>query len=257
MSDLIGLAGLFLAAMVAGAINSVAGGGTLISFPSLVAFGEPEIISNATNTAAMWPGSLSSALGYRKDTSVERGLLIMLAIPSLVGGLLGAVILVITPAETFRRVVPFLILFATLLLASRDTLARKFGNNPTGEEHVTIFGRIWGGLFQLFVATYGGYFGAGIGILMLGSFSVMGLRDIHKMNAIKTPLAAIINITAFFFFALRGLVVWPLAILMATGAIIGGYGGARSAKHVNPRLVHYCVVAIGLLVSSWFFIKSF
>jgi len=114
-----------------------------------------------------------------------------------------------------------------------------------------------GVLFQLFVATYGGYFGAGIGILMLGSFSVMGLRDIHKMNAIKTPLAAIINITAFFFFALRGLVVWPLAILMATSAIIGGYGGARSAKHVNPRLVHYCVVAIGLLVSSWFFIKSF
>ena len=257
MSDLIGLAGLFLAAMVAGAINSVAGGGTLISFPSLVAFGEPEIISNATNTAAMWPGSLSSALGYRKDTSVERALLIMLAIPSLVGGLLGAVILVITPAETFRHVVPFLILFATLLLASRDTLARRLSNNPTGGDSVTTLGRIWGVLFQLFVATYGGYFGAGIGILMLGSFSLMGMRDIHKMNAIKTPLATIINITAFFFFALKGLVVWPLAILMSAGAIIGGYGGARSAKRVNPRLVHYCVVAIGLLVSSWLFIKSF
>ncbi len=257
MSDLAGLVGLFFAGMVAGAINSVAGGGTLVSFPSLVAFGEPEIVSNATNTAAMWPGSLSSALGYRKDTSVQRGLLVMLAIPSLVGGLLGAVILVITPAETFKHVVPFLVLFATLLLASRDIIARKLGNNPTDEEHLTTLGRIWGVIFQLFVATYGGYFGAGIGILMLGSFSVMGLRDIHKMNAIKTPLAAIINITAFFFFALKGLVVWPLAILMAAGAIIGGYGGARSAKRVNPRLVHYCVVAIGLLVSSWLFIKSF
>ena len=257
MSDLMGLMGLFLAGIAAGAINSVAGGGTLISFPSLVAFGEPEIISNATNTAAMWPGSLSSALGYRKDTSVQRSLLVILAIPSLVGGLLGAVILVITPAETFRRVVPFLVLFATLLLASREILARRFGDNSTGEAHVTTFGRIWGVLFQLFVATYGGYFGAGIGILMLGSFSLMGLRDIHKMNAIKTPLAAIINVTAFVFFALRGLVVWPLAIVMAAGAITGGYGGARLAKHVNPRLLYFCVIAIGLLVSGWFFIKSF
>jgi hypothetical protein len=92
---------------------------------------------------------------------------------------------------------------------------------------------------------------------MLGSFSVMGLRDIHKMNAIKTPLAAIINLTAFFFFALKGLVVWPLAILMAAGAIIGGYGGARSAKHVNPNLIHYCVIVVGLLVSGWLFINSF
>ena len=145
MSDLAGLVGLFFAGMVAGAINSVAGGGTLVSFPSLVAFGEPEIVSNATNTAAMWPGSFSSALGYRKDTSVQRGLLVMLAIPSLVGGLLGAVILVITPAETFKHVVPFLVLFATLLLASRDIIARKLGNNPADEEHVTTLGRIWGG----------------------------------------------------------------------------------------------------------------
>lgn len=257
MSDLIGLAGLFFAGMAAGAINSVAGGGTLISFPSLVAFGQPEIISNATNTAAMWPGSLSSALGYRKDTSVQRGLFITLAIPSLIGGLLGAVILVITPAETFKRVVPFLVLFATLVLASRDILARRFGGNPTGEEGVTTVGRIWGAISQLLVATYGGYFGAGIGILMLGSFSLMGLRDIHKMNAIKTPLGAIINVTAFVFFALKGLVVWPLAILMTAGSIIGGYGGARSAKRVNPGLLHFCVVAVGLLVSSWFFVKSF
>jgi uncharacterized membrane protein YfcA len=257
MTDLTALAGLFFAGMAAGAINSVAGGGTLVSFPSLVAFGEPEIISNATNTAAMWPGSLSSAIGYRKDTPVQRSLLILLAIPSLVGGLLGAVVLVITPAETFKLVVPFLVLFATLLLASRDIIARKLGNNSANHGHVTTLGRIWGVLFQLFVATYGGYFGAGIGILMLGSFSIMGLRDIHEMNAIKTPLATIINVTAFFFFALKGLVAWPLAMLMALGAIVGGSLGARSAKHVSPRLVHYVVVAIGLLVSGWFFVRSF
>lgn len=254
-SDLIGLVGLFFAGMIAGAINSVAGGGTLISFPALVAFGEPEIISNATNTAALWPGSLSSAIGYSKDTTVQRGLLLILVVPSLIGGLLGAEILVITPAETFRYFVPFLVLFATLVLASRAKLTRLIRGDSTGEEHVSFLGRICGVIFQLFVATYGGYFGAGIGILMLGSFSFMGMRNIHEMNAIKTPLTALINVTAFVFLAFKGYVVWSLAILMAGGAIVGGYAGARIAKRVSPRLIHICVVILGLVVSGWFFSK--
>lgn len=257
MVDLLGLVVLFLAGIAAGAVNSVAGGGTLISFPSLVAFGESEIVANATNTAALWPGSFSSAIGYRKDTAVDRHLLINLAIPSLVGGLLGAVILVITPAETFRHIVPFLVLFATLVLASRNILSRRLRSKPTSEEHVTTAGRIWGFVFQLFVATYGGYFGAGIGILMLGSLSVMGMRDIHKMNAIKTPLAAIINMTAFVFFAIKGVVSWPLALVVAAGSITGGYGGARFAKRVDPHLIHLSIIAVGLLVSGWLFIKAF
>src|SRR5208337_3154057 len=256
MNDLIGFIGLFFAGMLAGGINSVAGGGTLISFPSLVAFGEPEIISNATNTAALWPGSLSGAIGYRKDTAIQRSLLLMLAIPSFIGGLMGAAILVFTAPALFNRVVPFLVLFATLMLASQDLISRRL-RRSSGDEHVTIAGRIWGIVFQFFVAAYGGYFGAGIGILMLGSFSIMGLRDIHKMNAMKTPLAAIINLTAFVFFAYKGLVAWYLALLMMAGAIIGGYGGARLAKHVNPRPLHFIIVAIGLIVSAWFFVKLF
>ncbi len=257
MSDTFLLLGLFVAAMAAGAINSAAGGGTLISFPSLMAFGEPEIISNATNTAALWPGSVSGALGYRKDTPVDRDLLLVLAVPSLIGGLLGAAILVNTASDAFRHVVPFLVLFATIMLASKDFIVRKLGHGSTYGEHVTTAGRAWGVLYQLFVGTYGGYFGGGIGILMLGSFSLMGLRDINKMNAMKTPLAAIINVTAFVVFAFKGLVVWYLAFLMMVGAIIGGYGGARLARRTNPRLVHICVVAIGLLVTAWFFVKSF
>jgi uncharacterized membrane protein YfcA len=256
MNDLVGLIGLFFAGMFAGGINSVAGGGTLISFPSLVAFGEPEIISNATNTAALWPGSLSGAIGYRKDTVVQRSLLLMLAIPSFIGGLTGAAILVFAAPGLFKLVVPFLVLFATLMLASQDLISGRI-RRGSGDEHVTTAGRIWGIVFQFFVAAYGGYFGAGIGILMLGSFSIMGLRDIHKMNAMKTPLAAIINVTAFVFFAYEGLVAWYLALLMMVGAIIGGYGGARLAKHVNPRPLHFIVVAIGLIVSAWFFLKSF
>jgi len=169
---------------------------------------------------------------------------------------MGAAILVFTTPALFNRVVPFLVLFATLMLASQDVISRRL-RRSSGDEHVTTAGRIWGTIFQFFVAAYGGYFGAGIGILMLGSFSIMGLRDIHKMNAMKTPLAAIINLTAFVFFAYKGLVAWYLALLMMAGAIIGGYGGARLAKHVNPRPLHFIIVAIGLIVSAWFFLKAF
>ncbi len=111
-------------------------------------------------------------------------------------------------------------------------------------------------MFQFFVAIYGGYFGAGIGILMMASLSVMGFRDIHKINALKTPLGAVVNVTAFIFFALKGLVVWPLAFIMAVGNIIGGYGGARLAKRVNQRLLAYGIVAIGLLVSAWLLARA-
>lgn len=254
MDSLIGVIGVFIAGVFAGAVNSVAGGGSLISFPSLVAFGMPAILANATNTAAMWPGSLSSAAAYSRDTKPDRRLLLTLFLPSLIGGLLGAVVLVITPPELFDHVVPFLVLFATLLFASRDLFDRLIKRGD-GEEHVSILGRIWGFLFQLFVATYGGYFGAGIGILMLGSLSVMGLRDIHRMNGLKTILATLINVIAFVYFALRGLVVWPVAIVMALGAIVGGFAGARFAKRVDQRLLRGFVIAVGLAVSAWFYFK--
>jgi hypothetical protein len=252
--DVVGLAGLFMAAAAAGAINSVAGGGTLISFPSLVAFGEPEIISNATNTAALWPGSFSSAVGYKRDTSVDRALLAMLIIPSVTGGLLGAVTLVVTPESVFRLVVPILILFATCLFAARKFISTKLAMK-TEENKISLKGRIWGFFFQLFVAAYGGYFGAGIGILMLGSLGVMGLRDVHVMNAMKTVLAAIINVTAFVFFAVKGLVVWPLAVLMAIGAILGGYAGARSAKHIKENYLQFFIVTVGFVITAWFLMR--
>jgi uncharacterized membrane protein YfcA len=255
VESLLGLAGLFAAAVVAGAINSVAGGGSLISFPSLVAFGQPAILANATNTAALWPGTLSSAVAYRRDSLFHRDLLLTLLVPSMVGGLLGAVVLVITPPELFDEVVPFLVLFATLLFAMRDVVARWTGAGTSGDERVTTGGRIWGFLFQLFVATYGGYFGAGIGILMLGSLSVMGLRDIHRMNGLKTILGTLINVIAFGFFALEGLVVWRLAGVMAVGAIAGGWIGARTARRVDQRWLRVFIIAVGLGVSAWLFVR--
>jgi uncharacterized membrane protein YfcA len=255
MPTILGLSGLFLAGVLAGAINSVAGGGSLISFPALVAFGQPAILANATNTAAIWPGSLSSALAYRRDTLIHRDLLITLLVPSIVGGLLGALVLVSTPPVLFDRLVPFLVMFATLLFALRDPISRWTGHAALDEERVTTGGRIGGFFFQLFVATYGGYFGAGIGILMLASLSLMGLCDIHRMNGLKTVLGTLINVIAFVFFAVKGLVVWPLALVMAVGTTVGGWIGARTAKRVDQRWIRLFVVAVGAVVSAWLFMK--
>lgn len=258
MENILGLVGLFLAGVIAGAINSVAGGGSLISFPSLVAFGISPILANATNTAIVWPGTTSSAWAYRPDLPRKRELLLTLLIPSLLGGLLGAVVLVDTSEETFAHVVPFLILFATLLFAASDLFKRLARSNgdPNGTEQINWASGIWGFSFQLFVAAYGGYFGAGIGILMLASLSMMGLRDIHRMNALKTLLSVGINGIALIYFIVRGLIVWPLAILMGMGAIIGGYAGARLAKRVNQGWIKVFVVITGLFVSAWLFVKA-
>jgi uncharacterized membrane protein YfcA len=252
---LVGFIGLFITGILGGAINSVAGGGTLISFPSLIAFGVPSILANATNTAALCPGALSSALAYRSDLPKQRGLLMTLLLPSLLGGLLGAVILAFTPQRLFDRIVPFLVLFATVLFGGREFLARLVRIDPNPGEHVGTLARIWGFCFQLFVAAYGGYFGAGMGILMLASLGLMGLRDIHGMNAMKAIFGFIINGMALIYFILRGLVVWNLAVLMAVGAITGGYVGARLAKRVDQRVLRGFIVVTGLVVSAWLFVR--
>ena len=243
------------AAAIAGMINSVAGGGTLISFPALIAVGVGSIPANATNTAAMWPGTLSSAVAYRAETRAHSDLLWALIVPSVLGALLGALALVVTPPAVFDATVPFLVLFATLLFAFRARVSRLL-NLGGGDDHVTRSGRVWGFLFQLFVAAYGGYFGAGIGILMLGSLSIMGLHDIHRMNGLKTILATIINVIAFVFFVFKGLVVWNMAIVMAIAASVGGYVGARTARRIDPRYIRGFVIGTGLCVSLWLFARA-
>jgi hypothetical protein len=255
LDSIAGLTALFIAGAIAGAINSVAGGGTLVSFPALIAFGMPPVPANATNTAAVCPGALSSAYAYRHDLPGQRGLLAVLLLPSLLGGLLGAWVLAQTPNWLFARIVPFLVLFATILFAARDRFARRLGFAALDGADITAAGRVWGFLFQLFVAAYGGYFGAGIGILMLASLGVMGLRDIHTMNAIKTILSFLINGMALIYFTVKGLVVWPIAFLMAAGAVFGGYAGARLAKQVDQRYLRLFIVGVGLFVSIWLFLR--
>jgi uncharacterized membrane protein YfcA len=234
----------FIAAFIAGAINSVAGGGTLLSFPALVWIGLPSVVANATSTVAIWPGSLGGMLGYREDMRSLPSRSYLLIIPSTIGGIIGAVLLAITPTEVFDRLVPLLILFATVLFMLQEPVQRMI--KTTGKAHAGSTGWLVGSLiFQFFVAVYGGYFGAGMGILMLAAFGILGYTDIHQMNGLKTLLAVFINGVAALYFMWKGLVVWPEAIIMAVASILGGVWGAGFARRLGQKGVRRIVIAIG------------
>lgn len=239
---------VFAAAFAAGTINSVAGGGTLITFPTLVWLGIPENVANATSTAALWPGSLGGVWGYRRELRGADRRLYALMVPSAVGGIAGAILLQVTPNETFRRLVPFLILFATFLFMAQEPLQRRFNlaaAHTAGSHWVS-----WTMLFQLGVAVYGGYFGAGIGILMLAALSLMGHSDIHQMNGIKNLLAVSINgLAGLYFLFFSDLVVVRDAIVMAAGAIAGGVAGAGLARRMGRRAVRRIVIAVGFIAA--------
>ena len=238
---------VFVAAFVAGAINSVAGGGTLLSFPALVWVGLPSTIANATSTVAIWPGSLGGVWGYRRDLPGLPKSTYLLMIPSLLGGILGAVLLVMTPTAVFDRLIPLLILFATLLFMLQEPVQRAI--KTTGKAHAGSRGWLIGALlFQFLVSLYGGYFGAGIGILMLAAFGIMGFTDIHQMNGLKNFLALCINGVAALYFIWNGMVSWPHALVMAVGAIVGGVWGAGVARRIGPKGVRRIVIIVG---SRW------
>jgi uncharacterized protein len=231
------------AAFVAGAINAVAGGGSLVSFPTLIWLGVPSIPANATNTVGLVPASIASAYGYRRELRGADTRVIALAVPSVVGGIIGSVLLYHTPTEVFDRLVPVLILFATLLFMVQEPIQRRF--NLTAVHEARSHWLSWTMFFQLLVAIYGGYFGAGIGILMLAAFSLMGHTDIHQMNGLKNILAGIINGIAAIYFMWVGLVVWSDAGIMTIGAIAGAMSGTRLARRLGRTTVRRMVIVIG------------
>ena len=239
----------FGAAFLAGAINSVAGGGTLVSFPALIWLGLPSTIANATSTVAIWPGSLGGMLGFRENLrGMERRMYVLIA-PSLVGGIAGAILLRLTPTSVFDRLVPLLILFATCLFMAQDAVQRmlRIGSDTGARRSSQWF---TGALaFQLVVGLYGGYFGAGLGIMMLAALSIIGLTDIHQMNGLKNLLALCINGVAALYFVWKGMVYWPDVIVMAIGAIVGGVGGAGIAKRLGRVAVRRVVIAVGLVMA--------
>lgn len=245
---------LIAASIIAGAMNSMAGGGTLVTFPTLLFLGTPAIAANATSAVGLLPGAIASFVGYRREVASHRRWLRSLLLPSLLGGAAGSVLLLATPEATFSHLAPFLVLFATILFGIQGLLrrrARRRGAGPTVGPPSPKSTRLLVAAFcQLGVATYGGYFGAGIGILMLAVLGFMGLTDIHAMNGLKTFFGAAINSVAVAYFIFRGAVLWPLALVMILGAVIGGYGGAQLARRIGARRVRYVVIAIGLIASA-------
>ena len=241
---------VFLAAFAGGVVNSVAGGGTLISFPALVWIGRDPIVANVTNTVGLVPASFGAMLGYRRELAKSSRWVSLLAVPSLAGGILGAYLLLRTPSRTFSAIVPYLILFATLLFAVGDRIAARI-HPPAGAsaERWTPGSMAAAVGFQFLIAVYGGYFGAGIGILMLAALALIGLADIHEMNAVKSALAILINGVAACYFATSGRVMWSDALLMAVAATVGGYGGAGMARRLGQPFVRRAVVAIGLAMT--------
>ncbi len=238
-----------VAAAAGGAINAIAGGGTLVTFPAIVALGVPPLVANATNTVSLWPGSLGSVWGYRQHVGGMRPWLVRFTIPSLLGGALGGWLLLATGEQRFSRIVPFLVLGATVLFMVQGPLTRwVHGHQVPAPPDIPPLGVL---AWQFGVGIYGGYFGAGIGILMLAAIGFMGHTDIHRMNGLKNWSGTCINAVAAAIFAASGVVDWPLAAAMIVGSIIGGYGGARLAQRVGREVVRNAVVVIGLLASVW------
>jgi uncharacterized membrane protein YfcA len=258
MTDWQHMAVLFGAAALAGAVNSVAGGGTLLTFPALLWTGQLATVANATSTVALWPGQLSSLWGYRKELGKNADAVGRLAVPSLVGGVIGALLLLRTPPGVFASLVPYLILMATLLFMAQEPLARwqrartakaEAAAPVSDEEHNRdqLSAGAWTGVitFQFFVAIYGGYFGAGIGILQLAALGLMGFRNIHRMNAIKNINGLCINAVAAGMFMANRLVQWDIALWMALAAIFGGYAGAGIARKIGQQNVRRIIIFIG------------
>lgn len=243
-------------AVLAGMVNTMAGGGTLLTFPALIRFGDlSPVMANGTSTVALVPGSLAGAWGYRKELSGAAWWLRLLLVPSLVGGVIGSLLVTRLPDKTFATLVPWLLLTASLLFVLQPTLSRRLPPRPAG----TAPG--WGPcvllvLFQLLVGIYGGYFGAGIGILMITSLGLMGLGDIHQINAVKTVLAAAMNGVSVIVFVIDAKVEWRFAPPMALGAIVGGYAGAAIGKRLPKWVVRWFVIAVGLSLAGYYFAQQ-
>jgi uncharacterized protein len=252
----------FLAAILGGTLNSVAGGGSFLTFPSLIVTNVPPIQANATSSTALWPGSAAAAWAFRKELAKQSwGLLLLLGIISLIGGITGAILLLKTPQKTFVRLIPFLMLAATLLFALSPVINAKLKQHNVSKQleatKVSAAKLSWLALtrlvlLQLLISIYGGYFGGGIGILMLATLGLMGMEDIHEMNAVKNTLATCINGIAVATFILAGAVFWLNALTMVVGAIIGGYGGASYARKLDPRLVRGFVILVGSVLTIYF-----
>ena len=250
--SLLTIALLFLAGFLSGAINAVAGGGTFISFGALTLTGVPPIVANATSSIAQLPGYVTSTLAYFRDIrKIWRGALI-LGVVSVVGSLLGSMFLLWLDNEQFSAIVPFLLLGATALFAAGPWLKPK----PAHGEPATRGPSRWSPAVQFVTSIYGGFFGAGMGIMMLATLGLTEGGDYHRLNAIKNLLANVIAIVAIVVFVSGGVVNWAGGLAMAPGVALGGYAGVWAAKRVPQLAVRLVVIAIGLFLAVYYFVTG-
>ena len=248
---------LFAAALVGGALNAVAGGGSFIGVPALLSIGIAPVAANATTTLAMWPGSLSSAVAYRREIVRARHWLITLGVASLIGGLVGGWLLIRTPDQRFLRLLPWLMLAASVTFTVGGRVAARLVRRakPGAEAPGAPRAPVWILLFQLAIAIYGGYFGGGMGIMMLAAFSIAGMADIHEMNGLKTLLAVAINGVALVEFIVTGAIAWAPGLIMVAGGIVGGYYGAFLARKIEGGVVRAIVIVIAWTMTAYFFVR--
>jgi uncharacterized membrane protein YfcA len=241
---------LFLAAAVGGALNSVAGGGSFIAFPALLFAHVAPIPANATNTIALWPASVASAVAYRREIKDVRRELVPLGIASLAGGLAGSILLLRTSDRTFVLMIPFLLLFATALFTFGGRVAKTLTRGAHAPLPVAV-------VAQFVISVYGGYFGGGMGIMMLAVMTLLGMSHIHEMNGLKNVLGALINGVAVVAFVLAGAVQWNAAAVMIAGGIAGGYAGAAIARRIEPKYVRWLVMGVAWSMTAYFFIRTY
>ena len=239
---------MFVAAFFAGVVNAIAGGGTLLTFPILIWLGLDPKVANATSTVALWPGLFGGMFGYRREMNDSSLILMRLGVTSIIGGGIGAWLLIATPSPVFARLVPFLILFATVLFMIQGPVNRWLRLPSEGGGSMKAW---WSFaiVVQFVSAIYGGYFGAGNGIWMLAAMGLLGMHDIHRANGIKNFLGICINSVAVVSFSITHLVSWPKALLMAVGALAGGYFGSRTAQRVGRVFIRRAIVVIGFAIT--------
>jgi uncharacterized protein len=246
---------LFFAALLVGALNAVAGGGSFIAFPALLFTGVPAVPANATNTVALWTGLTFSGGAFRHHLKVRRSVLWPLVIVSLAGGVVGAILLLRTPGQTFLRILPWLMLFAVLLFIFGPKLTRIRDEQVLHEPSANAI--LAASFFQLLVAVYGGYFGGGMGFVILAMLAAFGMADIHEMNAFKIVLSSATNGIAVFIFIFRHAVYWPQALVMICGAALGGYFGAHYSLRLPRVWVRWFVIAVGAGMTGYFFVRAY
>jgi uncharacterized protein len=240
---------IFVAGLLAGGVNAVAGGGTLISFPALLAVGVPAVAANITSSVGLVSGYLGSAVGYRRELSDQRERMRSLAVVAVLGGVAGAVVLLVTPADSFRVIVPYLVVVSCLLLAGQPRLARWVAGRPGGKGHggSEVTPLVQAGVFV--AAVYGSYFGAGLGVLLLGVLGILVSDSLQRLNGLKSMLSFIVNLVGVLIFVASGQVLWTFAALLLVSSYVGGVLGARVARMLSPDILRYSVVTLGLAVA--------